>query len=130
MIQILAKLHGALPLQRAKPVEDRGAPSDRRTKSRSLALYWRATIKTDGWTGPATVIEISAGGMQLRGAMKVTSGADILIELPGIAPIRGEVRWSTDDRVGVQFKRDIDVVETMRAHRQASGTHLGINCTV
>ncbi len=131
MIQFFAKLQGVFPSRRgdAGGKALAGGP-ERRGATRSLALFWSARMRTRGWAGPATVVEISARGMRLRSPYSPEIGGRVIIELPGNAPLHGDVRWADHGRFGMQFDREVDVVAVLRAHKKATGRHLGTDVNI
>ena len=131
MIQFFAKLQGVFPSRRgdAEGKALAGSP-ERRGGTRSLALFWSARMRTRGWAGPVTVVEISARGMRLRSPYSPEIGGRIIIELPGNPPLHGDVRWADHGRFGMQFDSEVDVVAVLRAHKKATGRHLGTDINV
>lgn len=107
--------------------EDRTHLLEKRSPGRSMALFWSAFVNADGWSGPATILEISADGLGIRSQLNPEVGANVAVELPGVDTFRGEVRWSNNGWFGVRLDHQINVVDVMRAHRAATGSHLGID---
>ena len=130
MIQLLAKLQGVAAVAPPRRTDDKVPGAELRKSRRTLSLFWAATLKAIGWSGPAVVVDISAGGMRLKSALNPTLGTQVIIELPGVEPLRGNVRWADDGRFGVQLDTEINVIEVMRAHRLATGSHLGVDLSV
>lgn len=127
MIQFLARIQRVVPIGRSGSGTFGATEDERRRNARSLALFWGATLRTHEWTGPAIVIEISSTGMRLRSQHTPARGSQIRVEFPGVLLIQGEVRWSDAGRLGVELREKINVIEVMRAHRKASGSHLGVD---
>lgn len=127
MIQFFAMLQGVLPTWRGDGGKALAGGPERRGATRSLALFWSARMRTRGWAGPATVVEISARGMRLRSPYYPEIGARVVVDLPGNAPLAGVVRWAEHGRFGMQFDREADVVTILRAHKRATGRHLGVD---
>lgn len=100
---------------------------DRRGPGRSLDLVWSARMTLDGATSACIVIQISEQGLRVRSPLQPRAGAAIIIDLPGVPLLSGEVRWSDSVRFGVLLDQPINVVDVMRAHRRATGSHLGLD---
>lgn len=53
---------------------------------------------------------LSPRGLMADGAVRVTSGATVWIEMPEIDWVEGVVVWVQDDRFGVAFRDEVDPV--------------------
>lgn len=53
------------------------------------------------------VVNISAHGFMIQGALGLGRGERVIIRLPQIGRIEAHLIWSTDDRAGFQFERII-----------------------
>lgn len=130
MIHSIGRLQGVMAAGPAFAKRDRPAATEHRKIRRTRALLWAAIVRATGWTGRAVVVDISPGGMCIRCTMKAETGMQVVIELPGVTPLRGYVRWAGTDRFGVALESEIDVDVVIRTHAQASSKLAGVDTSV
>lgn len=69
----------------------------------------KATLIVSGPRGAGTVRDISNGGMRIETAIDLPEGEPLLVQLIGCAAVLGRVQWSRKGRIGVKFKREVDL---------------------
>jgi hypothetical protein len=62
-------------------------------------------LHIDGKRHDATGVDISQGGIKIAYRGSLSPDDDIVVTLPGMAPVAGVVKWLDDDLVGVTFNR-------------------------
>lgn len=74
------------------------------------SLFLLAQVRIDGQADPVRVKvrNLSAGGMMAEGAMKVSRGQLVSVDLRNIGWVEGSVAWKQDDRFGIAFINEID----------------------
>jgi hypothetical protein len=74
------------------------------------SLFLLAQVRLDGQadTIRVKVRNLSAGGMMAEGAVKVSRGQLISVDLRNIGWVDGTVAWKQDDRFGIAFIDEID----------------------
>ena len=74
------------------------------------SLFLLAQLRVDGRDEEyrVKVRNLSAGGMMAEGAVKVTRGVLVSVDLRNIGPVEGSVAWKQDDRFGIAFLEEID----------------------
>jgi hypothetical protein len=83
------------------------------TKNRQISrdsLFVMAEMRLDGVEGEHRIKlrNLSAGGMMGEGAVRVTRGAIIWVDIRNIGWTEGTVAWVQDNRFGVAFAEEID----------------------
>ena len=73
----------------------------RQHERRSAAI--KALVQCHGRYQTVSIVDFSAGGMQLQGAFGVTTGDQIVIELLSGHKLNAKVAWSLGSRIGAQF---------------------------
>ena len=91
------------------PVEEVGAPSERRNDRRHLTILRVGKLISDGIQELCLVRNISAGGLKARVYSEKKVGQEVSVELKSGQEIRGAVQWVTGNEIGVQFHDKIDV---------------------
>jgi PilZ domain len=86
--------------QRAAPAE-KATALRRQHERRSAAIT--ALVHCHGRFQTVSILDISAGGLQLQGAFGVTGGDRIAIELLSGHRLTAKVVWSMGSRVGAAF---------------------------
>lgn len=76
----------------------------------------------DSWAGEALcrVRNISAGGLMAEVRVPVPVGAALAVQLHGAAPMHGQVRWSDQQRFGLQFDEAVDVSAMLQQARAST----------
>jgi hypothetical protein len=74
------------------------------------SLFLLAQVRLDGQndTIRVKVRNLSSGGMMAEGAVKVSRGQLVSVELRNIGWVDGTVAWKQDDRFGIAFIDEID----------------------
>jgi hypothetical protein len=64
-----------------------------------------AWVREDGDVVRTRVLNISQGGLCVEARAPLTIGANVVITLPGLAPVPGVVKWNEDGVYGLSFNR-------------------------
>ena len=72
-------------------------------------LMRRAITSIDGETLEVRLRNISSMGALVECHVPVTPGAAIAIDIVGVGPVRGMVRWAQSGKFGVQFSQTFDL---------------------
>ena len=74
----------------------------------SLLLKADMKLPEQGQQLEARVRNLSAGGLMAEGAMRVTRGEAVEVNLRNVGWVRGKVAWVTENRFGVAFEHPVD----------------------
>jgi hypothetical protein len=80
---------------------DRGGALRRQHERRAVAI--KALVQCHGRYQTVSILDFSAGGLQLQGAFGVAAGDQIRIELLSGHKLSAKVAWSLGSRVGAAF---------------------------
>src|SRR4051794_31754735 len=72
-------------------------------------LMRRAITCIDGETMEVKLRNISSMGAQVECPIAVAPGTDILVDIVGVGPVMGTVRWAQAGKFGVQFGQQFDL---------------------
>ena len=86
-------------------------PAQRRKSDRHLSLLRVGTLVIGDTRELCLIKNVSSGGMLIRAYSKIDDGASVSIELKQGTPLKGTVRWTKDDCIGVTFDSPVDVLE-------------------
>lgn len=78
------------------------------------------TVRQDGDVHGMRARDISQGGIKADGDRDLNLGADVVVTLPGLAPIQGVVRWRDGKSYGITFNQLMalsDLVAWLREQR-------------
>ena len=64
-----------------------------------------ASVRQDGNVYGMRALDISQGGMKAESERDLKVGADVVVTLPGLAPVPGVVRWKDGGSYGITFNR-------------------------
>lgn len=83
------------------------------SENRQLArdsLFVMADLRLDGVDGEHRIKmrNLSSGGMMGEGAVRVSRGASVQVNVRNIGWVEGTVAWVQDNRFGVAFTEEID----------------------
>ena len=88
---------------------------DRRGERRHMSMYRSAAFTTQGFQGLCLIRNISAGGLMGKVHMLLPISAPISIGiLPG-QPTSGQIVWTSDKLIGIQFDEQIDVMQVINS---------------
>jgi hypothetical protein len=110
-----ASVADATDLARSRAIEADGHQCIREPRQR---LMRRALIAVDGEVIEVRLRNISAMGTLVECDRPVTPGRTLTIDIVGVGPVTGLVRWSQRNRFGVQFDKQFDLARL--APRQKS----------
>ena len=80
-----------------------------------------ASVRQDGNVYGMRARDISQGGIKVESDRDLQSGADVVVTLPGLAPIQGVVRWKETGSYGITFNRLLalsDLVAWLQSQRE------------
>jgi len=97
---------GASRLAAASAVEADGHQFVRQPRQR---LMRRAITAVQGQVREVRLRNISSTGALVECPIPVTPGMQITLDIVGVGPVGGVVRWSQKDRFGLQFDGDFDL---------------------
>jgi hypothetical protein len=89
------------------------APPERRAAERHLKILRVGTLIVDGRRELCLIRNISAGGLMAHVYSKLSEGARVTVELKTHQPVTGEVIWTSESNVGIQFDEAMDVAELL-----------------
>jgi predicted signal transduction protein with EAL and GGDEF domain len=72
-------------------------------------LMRRALTSIDGETIEVKLRNISSMGAQVECELPVSPGTELTIDIVGVGPVRGTVRWAQAGKFGVQFNGQFDL---------------------
>jgi len=72
-------------------------------------LMRRAVTCIDGHTVEVKLRNISSMGAQVECNLSVAPGTELPIDIVGVGPVRGIVRWAQSGKFGVQFNGQFDL---------------------
>ena len=64
-----------------------------------------ASVRQDGDVYCMRARDVSQGGIKVESERDLKVGADVVVTLPGLAPIQGVVRWKETGAYGINFNR-------------------------
>lgn len=70
-----------------------------------------AWVREDGDVIRTRVLNISQGGICVESRLPLTTGADVVVTLPGLTPAAGVVKWSEGTSYGLAFNRSLVLSE-------------------
>ena len=71
-----------------------------------LRLEVAAVLRVGSRNHPATLINISPNGAGMR-LQSVSGRTDLCLHLPGLAPMRGQIRWTNETSLGMSFNESL-----------------------
>ncbi|WP_265529150.1 EAL domain-containing protein [Sphingomicrobium marinum] len=96
----------ARELALASIVEPEGYSNSREPRQR---LMRRAIVAIDGEVTEIRLRNISAMGALVECPQPVSPGTELTIDIIGVGPVTGTVRWAGQNRFGIQFERMFDM---------------------
>jgi hypothetical protein len=69
----------------------------------------RAIASIEGQPFELRLRNISSMGALVESDASVAPGAELTIDIVGVGPVRGLVRWAQSGKFGVQFEREFDL---------------------
>jgi hypothetical protein len=76
-----------------------------------LAVDCKASIRVGKSYYTVDVHDISLGGMKVEPIEEYCVGKDVVVMVDSLKPIKGEVRWFSDRRAGIVFKKPLEFDE-------------------
>lgn len=89
------------------PADDSGL--DRRAGERATSVFRPVLIELDGFTGFSLIRNLSPHGMMGQVYAHFAPDQDVIVHFNPDTVATGKIVWSKDQRIGVQFKEEIDV---------------------
>jgi EAL domain-containing protein (putative c-di-GMP-specific phosphodiesterase class I) len=105
-----AARHEVFDLVENGSLESSGNPFTRETRQRTLR---RALIGLDGQSVEVRLRNISAMGALVECSRPATPGRAVTMDIVGVGPVSGTIRWAQQDRFGIRFKEEFDVGRLM-----------------
>lgn len=90
---------------------EKDAP-ERRLFARHRAMA-PASVLVDGGEAECDVLDISSGGVQIKGDSLPACGERVVLRFGTIGEIAATVAWQQGDRCGLQFHGDEDVINEL-----------------
>ena len=69
----------------------------------------RAIASIDGQTVELRLRNISSMGALVECSIPMSPATELTIDIVGVGPVRGLVRWAQADKFGIQFERQFDL---------------------
>jgi len=114
-----ALLADANELAHSKSVEADGHAVVREPRQR---LMRRALVSLDGETVEVRLRNISAMGALVECAEAVTPGTALTVDIVGVGPVTGSIRWASRNHFGIRFDQQFDLARL--APRQEKGNRV------
>ena len=93
---------------------DDGKPVDRRKDNRTTAVYRPVLLEAEGFTGFCLLRNLSPSGMMGEAYAHFAEGEEVSIQfMPGHL-VSGNVIWSRDGKIGVEFDQEIDLAGSLK----------------
>ncbi|MBI0476689.1 PilZ domain-containing protein [Sphingomonas sp. MA1305] len=105
-------------------VEDTSALFDpgKRVRPGRARVQLTATVRGPGLDRKVTIENVCSGGAQLTTGLSLALNTGVMIEIDGILPIGGYVRWSHAGRCGVMFNKLLPITAGEEISRRC-GVH-------
>jgi diguanylate cyclase (GGDEF)-like protein len=87
-------------------------------------LMRRAMTSIGGETVEVKLRNISAMGAQVECDTPIAPGTELAIDIVGVGPVRGLVRWSQGGKFGVQFDGEFDLTRLAPKKEKLSDAHV------
>jgi hypothetical protein len=82
------------------------APGDGpRPRLPRIEVDCKGWVRQDGEVARGRITNISQGGIRMECDARLEIGGDVVVTLPGMAPIAGVAKWSDSETYGVAFNR-------------------------
>jgi hypothetical protein len=81
-----------------------------------------ASVRQDGNVFGMRARDVSQGGIKVESERELKVGADVVVTLPGLAPVQGVVRWKETGAYGINFNRLLalsDLVAWLHEQRES-----------
>ncbi|WP_309601478.1 PilZ domain-containing protein [Sphingomonas sp.] len=82
---------------------------DEREEPRSIATSQTAMLDHGGRRHVVRLVDLSQSGAMLGFQGTLVDGDDVTLHLLDHGAVRGQVRWSRDGRVGINFSNPLDL---------------------
>ena len=86
---------------------------DRQRKWPRRGTQFTVVVKYDKTIQTASMVDVSLGGMQIKGVGGMRRGTTVEVQLVTGETYRGTAAWSTIDRVGLMFQRPLSVEDRL-----------------
>jgi hypothetical protein len=101
------KLDQPLPHSSILRLGGNGSGQGRRRRLPRIQIAAAASLSTGLYSYPVELIDISPGGAMVRTRDRLPGRGPITLNVLGLPKIAGQVRWATDERVGLLFNEAI-----------------------
>lgn len=72
-----------------------------------IEIHCTAWLREGAMLHRTKALDISQGGIKIVSPKELPVGVEVVVTLPGLAPIPAEIRWSDGDRFGIAFHRPL-----------------------
>ncbi|QIL02445.1 PilZ domain-containing protein [Sphingomonas sinipercae] len=76
-----------------------------------LEVACKATVRVGKVYYTVDVHDISLGGLKVEPIEEYCVGKDVIVAVESLRPVKGEVRWYSDRRAGIVFKKPLEFEE-------------------
>jgi hypothetical protein len=76
-----------------------------------LEVHCKASVRVGKYYYTVDVHDISLGGMKVEPIEEYCVGREVTVVVESLKPIKGEVRWYSDRRAGIVFKKPLEFEE-------------------
>jgi hypothetical protein len=101
-----AARHEALEIAQSRTLEADGYVFTREPRQRMMR---RALVGLDGQVVEVRLRNISAMGALVECTRPATPGRSVTMDIVGVGPVSGTIRWAQRDRFGIRFKEEFDL---------------------
>jgi len=111
-------------------------PEDRRQDDRIVSVFRPALVEIEGLAGFCLVRNLSPNGMMASVHAQFAPDQPATVQFSDEIAVPGRIAWSEDERIGVEFEREIDVdavlceqASTCRGKKIKRAPRLPVNCS-
>jgi hypothetical protein len=65
-------------------------------------------VEADGCAVDVVILEVTATGFRLRSIAELEVDSDVVLQMPKVAPVRAQIRWTCGHEAGGVFLDPID----------------------
>jgi hypothetical protein len=114
-----AALNEAIEIAQSKTLEAEGYVFTREPRQRMMR---RALVGLDGQVVEVRLRNISAMGALVECSHAATPGRSVTMDIVGVGPVSGTIRWAQRDRFGIRFKEEFDLARLSVQSESAPST--------
>jgi hypothetical protein len=93
-----------------------------------IEVHCTAWLREGATLHRTKALDISQGGIKVVSATELPVGVEVVVTMPGLAPIPAEIRWKDGERYGIAFHRSLGLaalvawLQEQHRQEQARGT--------